>query len=209
MGRGKAVPADPAARAERAAQECRAATREAHEAMQGMTEAADRLRAAIAEAERFLASHTTAVVAAEVQRRVEQALGPALEQALRAAAAPAPSSAPAAEHDGSGDEWRRGPQVVCPHCGRPSNGHTPMGEGEQAPIRGSLSACTGCWGVSVFDTNPLGDFILRTPTTREEAGIAGDLDFQRMVAEARLTSVPIRTRSWPGGGAAAASRGEA
>jgi hypothetical protein len=185
--RGRQQAADPADRALRAAEECRAATREAHEAIQGYKDlraAAADLRAAIAEARVFLAG--------EVKRQLDAA-GPATEAALAAKVEEVTAyfeqllakaaNAKQGRKDPAGQvlAMRRG--VKCPYCGTVNDNRLGISTADDrphaaaAPRRGSKSLCVTCREVSIYDADDADDaatgaLFLREPTLSEAKAIA-------------------------------------
>lgn len=183
-------------RALRAAQECRAAVREANEAIQGIREATRELNAA----RRALQDYVADLVPGEVKRQLDK-LEPATRKAMDASVAKVtaefdrlealllgknrtadgPSLVAVVEAYASAataqqDECPR--EEMCPYCGAskinlPHTRHKPVGpDSADKPSRGDASLCAQCGETSVFDLDVAGNLILRKPNRTESKALA-------------------------------------
>ena len=199
-GRKGAPPAaavDPADRALRAAQECRAATREAHEALQGIRGAIAEVRDLIKEAQQFTLDHVKEAVPTEVKRQLD-ALEPVIQKAMRASVEKVEAeferiekiflgteddSKPSIEELGVAFLKRtEGKEPACPHCGYSGTQEAIGGDKDLRPQTSgrSVSLCSNCLKPSIFVTGPLpGDLALRKPTPVETAQLAKQAESKR------------------------------
>lgn len=178
----------------RAAQECRAAVREAHEVIQGMREATRELNAA----RQALNDYVADLVPGEVQRQLDK-LEPATRKAMDASVAKVtaefdrlealllgknrtaggPSLVAVVEAYASAATAQQGdpPEEMCPYCGATTNlphtRHKPVGpDSADKPSRGDASLCAQCGETSVFDLDVAGNLILRKPNRTESQALA-------------------------------------
>jgi hypothetical protein len=202
--RGRQQAADPADRALRAAEECRAATREAHEAIQGYKDlraAAADLRAAIAEARNFLSDEIKAqldaagpATKAELDARVEDVTTYFVEQ-LRAKYA----SIVAAQPNQQSDAAALLPGMTCPYCEKVNDSQIGIKTKDddrafKGPRKGSMSICATCHEVAVYDTDPAtGTLVLRKPTLTEAKGIAQSRLLRNTIAAATMARAEVDT----------------
>lgn len=200
--KGQQQAADPAARTLKAAEECRAATREAHEAIQALAEMKAEVAALIAEARQFTLAHVTEAVPREVKRQLD-ALLPVTQQAMTDAVAKVSKEFERIEalFLGKGNHGKPSLEELigflggkekdgkpsleelitpkddprCPYCGY-AGWQKPVGDDKDVrpqPAGKSVSLCSRCHKPSIFVTGPLpGDLMLRKPTPVEEAALA-------------------------------------
>lgn len=198
--KGQQQAADPAARTLKAAEECRAATREAHEAIQALAEMKAEVAALIAEARQFTLAHVAEAVPAEVTRQLKimevatQAAMHASVEKVSAEFARLEALFLGKEDDGKpsleeliigGNHGKpsleeliapnRKDDPRCPYCGY-AGWQEPVGDDKDLRPQTSgksVSLCSRCHKPSVFVTGPLpGDLMLRKPTPVEEAALA-------------------------------------
>jgi hypothetical protein len=203
---------DGADRALRAARECRAAVREAHEVIQGMREATRELN----DAHQALKDYVADLVPGEVKRQLDK-LEPATRAAMDASVAKVTAEFDRLEALLLGKE-KGGPSLVavaeayaaaraqqeqgecpreemCPHCGATSLPHharryQPVGrpDGSDKPGRGDASVCAQCAETSVFDLDVAGNLILRKPSLAESKELARSRAVRQATARIRRTA---------------------
>jgi hypothetical protein len=197
--KGQQQAADPAARTLKAAEECRAATREAHEAIQALAEMRTELRALITEAQQFTLAHVAEVVPAEVTRQLKimevatQAAMNASVEKVSAEFARLEALFLGKEDDGKpsleelivSKESDRKPSLAelitpakeenrprCPYCGFSGASHTPVGDDKTRlpQVSGrSVSICTNCSKPSMFASGPMPGDVILREPTDVEA----------------------------------------